>query len=219
MLPARRRSVQRVVDIVRTAVRSRAFARAPAASRRARCDAGVGLAVRDVVLTRDEIRELIGEPARVDRDAGRHDADAVLRVGCRERQRRSAGAGPPSSERNFRLSELQPLAISAVMLRQDLAAERLDPLLLVAPDVVQVDPVEAQVGELLDLACGAPRGRTRSASGPGSPPAGRAWPSARSRAVSGCPAWGTSCRRWAIRSSRWRAPPRRSRPTTCGAAG
>ena len=40
---------------------------------------------------------------------------------------------------------------SAVQLGQDLAAEDLDPLGLVAADVVQVDPVEAEVDEALDL--------------------------------------------------------------------
>ena len=38
-----------------------------------------------------------------------------------------------------------------MQLRQDLPAEDLDPLLLVAADVVQVDPVEAEVGVALDV--------------------------------------------------------------------
>src|SRR4051812_24609797 len=44
------------------------------------------------------------------------------------------------------------LVTSADDLGQDLAAEGLGPLLLVAADVVQVDAIEAHVRELLDLA-------------------------------------------------------------------
>ena len=58
-------------------------------------------------------------------------------------------------DRERRLSPARPSTpghvTSAVQLGQHVAAEDLDPLGLVAPDVVQVDPVEAEVDVLLDL--------------------------------------------------------------------